>query len=61
MTELLMFVGVFVFFISVYGAVMVGGYLLEVIALEEADDAALVPGSLIDPPPKVETTPLAKQ
>lgn len=29
MSELLMIVGVFVFFISVYGAVMVGGHLLE--------------------------------
>ncbi len=35
MTELLMIVGVFVFFISVYGAVMVGGHLLE--ELEQAD------------------------
>jgi hypothetical protein len=35
MTELLMAVGVFVFFISVYGAVMVGGHLLE--ELEQAD------------------------
>jgi len=35
MTELLMIVGVFVFFISVYGAVMVGGHLLE--ELELAD------------------------
>lgn len=35
MTELLIAVGVFVFFISVYGAVMVGGHLLE--ELELAD------------------------
>lgn len=35
MTELLLIVGLFVFFISVYGAVMVGGYLLE--ELEQAD------------------------
>ena len=35
MTELLIAVGVFVFFISVYGAVMVGGHLLE--ELEQAD------------------------
>jgi hypothetical protein len=35
MTELLIAVGVFVFFISVYGVVMVGGHLLE--ELELAD------------------------
>lgn len=29
MTQLLVIIGVFVFFISVYGAVMVGGHLLE--------------------------------
>ena len=29
MTEVLFIIGVFVFFISVYGAVMVGGHLLE--------------------------------
>jgi len=34
MTEVLLIVGVFVFFISVYGAVLVGGHLLE--QLEQA-------------------------
>jgi hypothetical protein len=29
MTQVLIVIGVFVFFISVYGAVMVGGHLLE--------------------------------
>ena len=29
MNEILFIIGVFVFFISVYGAVMVGGHLLE--------------------------------
>lgn len=28
MTQLLFIVGIFVFFLSVYGAVMIGGYLL---------------------------------
>lgn len=32
MTDLLMIVGVIVFFISVYGAVMVGGHLLDHVA-----------------------------
>jgi hypothetical protein len=35
MTQVLMMVGVFVFFVSVYGAVMVGGHLLE--ELERAE------------------------
>jgi hypothetical protein len=35
MTQVLIIVGVFVFFISVYGAVMVGGHLLE--ELERAE------------------------
>lgn len=29
MTQVLVIVGVFVFFVSVYGAVMIGGHLLE--------------------------------
>ncbi len=38
MTEILFIIGVFVFFISVYGAVMVGGHLLE--ELEHDQSAA---------------------
>jgi hypothetical protein len=37
MIELLFIVGVFVFFISVYGAVMVGGYLLEELQQNEPE------------------------
>jgi hypothetical protein len=39
MTGLLMVVGVFVFFISVYGAVMVGGHLLEELELADQQPA----------------------
>lgn len=37
MIEILFIVGVFVFFISVYGAVMVGGHLLEELGEEEPE------------------------
>lgn len=39
MIELLIGVGVFVFFISVYGAVMVGGHLLEELGLADQKPA----------------------
>jgi len=39
MTGLLMVVGLFVFFISVYGAVMVGGHLLEELELADQQPA----------------------
>lgn len=39
MTEVLVAVGAFVFFISVYGAVMVGGHLLEELELVETAPA----------------------
>lgn len=35
MTQVLIIIGVFVFFISVYGTVMVGGHLLEELARAE--------------------------
>lgn len=46
MTEVLVAVGAFVFFISVYGAVMVGGHLLE--ELELVDTAPAPSRDLVD-------------
>ena len=37
MTEILFIIGVFVFFISVYGAVMVGGHLLEELEHDQSE------------------------
>ena len=45
MTQLLMIVGVFVFFLSVYGAVMIGGHLLEELASDSDDTVTPAPGS----------------
>ena len=45
MSELLMSVGAVVFFISVYGAVMVGGHLLEQLEELESVDPPSVPRS----------------
>lgn len=39
MTEVLVAVGLFVFFVSVYGAVMVGGHLLEELELDQPASA----------------------
>ncbi len=44
MMQVLFVIGVFVFFISVYGAVMVGGHLLEELqAADETPDMAPAP------------------
>jgi hypothetical protein len=48
MTEVLVIVGVFVFFVSVYGAVMIGGHVLE--QLER-------PETTPDPTPEPESAP----
>lgn len=37
MTEILFAIGVFVFFISVYGAVIVGGHLLEELEHDQSE------------------------
>ena len=37
MTEILFIIGVFVFFISVYGVVMVGGHLLAELEHDESE------------------------
>ncbi len=43
MTEILLIVGVFVFFITVSGAVMVGGHLLEELEHDESAPSRLLP------------------
>ena len=60
MTHTLMFVGVFVFFVSVYGAVMIGGHLLEQLASESADSAKPTPGSMSDAPSQSDTQDVAR-
>jgi hypothetical protein len=47
MNQLLMIIGVFVFFISVYGAVIVGGHLLTELE-QDADVAGPDPGDHLD-------------
>jgi hypothetical protein len=43
MTQILFIVGVFVFFITVSGAVMIGGHLLEELEHEESARSRLLP------------------
>ncbi len=43
MTEILFIVGVFVFFITVSGAVMIGGHLLEELEHDDSARSRLLP------------------
>jgi hypothetical protein len=59
MIQMLMIVGAFVFLVSVYGAVMVGGHLLEQLARESADFSTRAPGPMTDAPSKSDTQAVA--